>query len=136
MKSINEIILTAGLTRDAEVKTYQDRNGKPFYNCSLSLGFNKTEKNQDGVYEDVPMYINGHYLCRSEKIIPLLTKGTQVLVVASIDQFVTKESQRITSLNIRDLRLMGAPKTSSAPAAGNTYQNDSSSGADDGYVPF
>lgn len=139
MKSINEVILTAGLTKDAEVKTHKDANGNAFHNCSLNLAFTKTIKNREGNWEDVPMYIMGYYITRSEKLLPLLTKGTQIVITATLDQFVTtKDQQRVTCLTIKDLRLMSSPKPAApAPQTDNSpFAMSPASEDDDEYVPF
>ena len=137
MKSINEVMLTAGLTKDVEVRTYNGNDGKTFYNCQLSLAFTKSARTKDGGFEDVSMYINGSYITRSEKILPLLTKGTQLVVVGSLDQYMGKDNQqRYTCLNIRDVRIISQPRQASQNASQpNGRWNVESAGGDE-YVPF
>lgn len=146
MKSINQIVLTAGITKDVEVKTHTDANGRTFHNCSLNLAFTKTVRDANGDFKDEPMYITGYYIVKSDKILPFLTKGTQVLVTASLDQFLSsKDQNRITCLRINDLRLMSRPDTNRTaepvapkpeakanPAAYAVNPEDN----DFGYVPF
>lgn len=146
MKSINQIVLTAGITKDVEVKTHTDASGKTFHNCSLNLAFTKTVRDANGDFKEESMYITGYYVVKSDKLLPLLTKGTQVLVTASLDQFLSRTDQsRITCLRINDLRLMSRPdvnrtaepvapkpeaKANPAAYAVNPEDNDF------GYVPF
>ena len=146
MKSINQIVLTAGITKDVEVKTHTDQNGRTYHNCALNLAFTKTTRDANGDFKDESMYITGYYIAKSDKILPFLTKGTQVLVTASLDQFVSRTDQnRITCLRINDLRLMSRPDTNRAaepvapkpeakanPAAYAVNPDDN----DFGYVPF
>ena len=93
MSSINLVVLTGGLTRDVEVKTGKDRNGRDLYTCSFGLGVTKTSREKDGGWKDESMYHNCYYLTSSEKLLPLLTRGTQVLVTGSLNQYVGKDGQ-------------------------------------------
>lgn len=136
MSSINLVVLTGGLTRDVEVKTGKDRNGRDLYTCSFGLGVTKTSREKDGGWKDESMYHNCYYLTSSEKLLPLLTRGTQVLVTGSLNQYVGKDGQRVNCITVKDLRLIGAPRNQQNAHAQCQNNNASAQADDDEFMPF
>ncbi|VTS07175.1 single-stranded DNA-binding protein [Tuwongella immobilis] len=80
MADLNKVILIGRLTRDPEIKTFN--NGGKVAKMSLAVG-NRKKNNQTGQWEDDPMYIDVEVYNRGESrtvdlIEERLVKGSQV----------------------------------------------------------
>lgn len=75
--SINRVIISGNLTRDAELRNTQSGMSV----LSFGVAVNDRRKNQQGEWEEVPNYVDcTMFGNRAEKIAQYLTKGTKVAV--------------------------------------------------------
>ena len=75
--SINKVIVSGNLTRDAELRT--TASGNPV--CSFGVAVNDRRRNQNGEWEDYANFVDCQLFGRrAEAIAQYLTKGTKVAV--------------------------------------------------------
>ena len=75
--SINKVVVSGNLTRDAELRTAA--SGTPV--CSFGVAVNERHKNQSGEWEDYANFIEmSIFGRRAEAVAQYLTKGTKVAI--------------------------------------------------------
>lgn len=75
--SINKVMISGNLTRDAELRTAASGTAV----CSFGVAVNERRKNQSGEWEDVANFVDCQLFGRrAEAIAQYLTKGTKVAV--------------------------------------------------------
>lgn len=117
--SINRVVVTGSLTRDAELRDTQ--GGTPYLRMGVAV--NDRRKNpQTGQWEDVPNFVDCvMFGTRAEAIARYLTKGTKVAVDGSLRYSSwERDGQRRSKLEVavRDVEFMSRqqPAPQQAPA--------------------
>lgn len=107
--SINRVVISGNLTRDAEVRTTQ--SGMPV--MSLGVAVNDRRRNQQtGEWEDFPNFVDcTMFGQRAQSVSPYLTKGTKVAIEGKLrfSQW-EREGQKRSKLEvvIDDLEFMSS----------------------------
>lgn len=81
MKDLNRVSMVCRLTKDAEVKTFD--NGGSIIRLSVANNY-ATKKN--GEWVDETSFFEIRHNCKSTGIVKFLTKGTQVAIDGSVRQ--------------------------------------------------
>lgn len=115
--SINRVVVTGNLTRDAELKATQ--GGTPYLRMGVAV--NDRRKNpQTGQWEDVPNFVDCvMFGTRAEAIARYLTKGTKVAVDGSLRYSSwERDGQRRSKLEVavRDVEFMSRQQQAQQPA--------------------
>ncbi|MDO8963596.1 MAG: single-stranded DNA-binding protein [Coriobacteriia bacterium] len=125
--SINRVVLTGNLTRDAELK--QTSGGMAIVNCRLAV--NDRRKNpQSGQWEDRPNYIDVVIFgSRGEALSRFLSKGKQIAVEGKLrwSEWESQAGEKRSKVEVvaDDIELLGgrgdapagAARSASVPAA-------------------
>jgi len=125
--SINRVVLTGNLTKDAELK--QTSGGMAI--VSMRLAVNDRRKNSStGQWEDSPNFIDvTMFGSRGEAVSRFLSKGKQIAVEGKLrwHEWEAASGEKRSKLEVvaDDIELLGgrgegtaAPRAASAPAAG------------------
>lgn len=138
--SINLVMVTGNLTRDAELRN-TNTNGTPVLNFSVAVN-DRRRNNTTGEWEDYPNYFDcSLFGTRAEKIAQYLTKGRRVAIEGKLrwSQWEKNgEKRNSVSILVDEIEFMNRPQGEGsngggnfdAPAGGNDY-----AGADDD-MPF
>lgn len=115
--SINRVVVTGNLTRDAELRDTQ--GGTPYLRMGVAV--NDRRKNpQTGQWEDVPNFVDCvMFGTRAEAIARYLTKGTKVAVDGSLRYSSwERDGQRRSKLEVavRDVEFMSRQQQAQQPA--------------------
>lgn len=115
--SINRVVVTGNLTRDAELKATQ--GGTPYLRMGVAV--NDRRKNpQTGQWEDVPNFVDCvMFGTRAEAIARYLTKGTKVAVDGSLRYSSwERDGQRRSKLEVavRDVEFTSRQQQAQQPA--------------------
>lgn len=97
--SINRVMISGNLTRDAELRTTQSGTSM----LSMGIAVNDRRKNQKtGEWEDCPNFVDcTMFGTRAEKLQPYLTKGTKVAIEGKLSyRSWEKDGQRRSKLEI------------------------------------
>jgi single-strand DNA-binding protein len=96
--SINKVVVSGNLTKDAEVRTTQ--SGIAI--ASVSIAVNDRIKDAQGNWTDKPNYFDAKMFgARAEKISPYLTKGTKVAIEGKLQwSSWEKDGQRRSKVEI------------------------------------
>ena len=139
--SINKVVLTGNLTRDAELK--QTAGGMAI--VSMRIAVNDRRKNsQTQQWEDVPNYIDvTMFGSRGEAVSRFLTKGKAVAIDGKLrwHEWESQAGEKRSKLEVivDDLELLGGKGEGGAPRAVSeaSFADDASSGVPDGEdIPF
>ena len=98
--SINRVMISGNLTRDAEIRSTQ--SGMAILGFGVAV--NDRRKNQQtGEWEDYPNFVDcTMFGTRGEKLQPYLTKGTKVAIEGKLrySSWETKDGQRRSKLEV------------------------------------
>lgn len=140
--SINLVMVTGNLTRDAELRN-TNTNGTPVLNFSVAVN-DRRRNNTTGEWEDYPNYFDcSLFGTRAEKIAQYLTKGRRVAIEGKLrwSQWEKNgEKRNSVSILVDEIEFMNRPQGESNGGnnGGGNYdapaQNDYA-GADDD-MPF
>ena len=140
--SINRVVLTGNLTRDAELK--QTPGGMAI--VKMRLAVNDRRKNATtGQWEDSPNYIDvTMFGARGEAVSRFLSKGKQIAVEGKLrwHEWETPEGQKRSAIEVvaDDIELLGgrgdAPAGSSRPAPAADLGNEPADIPDGEDIPF
>ena len=137
MSSINRVVISGNLTRDAELKS--TRSGSCVLNFTIAV--NDRRKNaQSGQWEDVPNYVDCvMFGKRAEGIEPYLRKGIKVCIEGKLrwSKFETSAGDTREKLEVivDELELMTAKSTGSQPAP-NIPASQPVASLSDEIIPF
>lgn len=141
--SINLVMVTGNLTRDAELRN-TNTNGTPVLNFSVAV--NDRRKNQQtGEWEDYPNFFDcSLFGTRAEKIAPYLTKGRRVAIQGKLrwsqwqDKNDPDKKRQSVSILVDEIEFMSAPRDGEGGGNGGGYDGGSHGGYDgaDEDVPF
>lgn len=81
MTDINSAVVSGRLVKDAEFKQFQ--NGGVI---SFTVAVNRSQKGQDGQWQDVASFIDVKRWSKTAGLQPYLRKGSQVCVQGSVEQ--------------------------------------------------
>ena len=129
--SINRVMISGNLTRDAELRSTQSGT----FMLGMGVAVNDRRKNQKtGEWEDYPNFVDcTMFGTRAEKLQPYLTKGTKVAIEGKLSyRSWEKDGQRRSKLSVivDDLEFMSS-KHDDAPK-----QVDASAEVYDSDIPF
>lgn len=138
--SINRVVISGNLTRDAEARTTQGGT------CVLSMGVavNERRKNpQTGQWEDYPNFVDcTMFGTRAEKLGQYLTKGAKVAIEGRLRYSSwEKEGQRRSKLDVivDEIEFMSSRQNGAqapaAPQAGGYPQQAPAAPQSAGYAP-
>ena len=116
MTDLNSVVLIGNLTRDAELKYFQ--NGTAV--AAVSIAVNSSRKQQDGTYADEVSFFDVNiYGKTAENLKQYLTKGKKIAVEGSLKQDRWQDSQtgqnrsRVV-VNADTVQLLGGKEDNSA----------------------
>lgn len=105
MANLNKVILIGRLTRDPEIRTFQ--NGGKVANFGFAVN-NRKKNQQTGQWEDEPVFLDcaafnrGEYGKTADLVEQYLHKGSQVYVEGrlQLEQWTDKEGQKRSKLKV------------------------------------
>lgn len=139
--SINFVMVTGNLTRDAELRN-TNTNGTPVLNFSIAVN-DRRRNNTTGEWEDYPNYFDcSLFGTRAEKIAQYLTKGRRVAIEGKLrwSQWEKNgEKRNSVSILVDEIEFMNRPQgEANGGNGGGGYdapaQNDYAAADDD--MPF
>lgn len=117
--SINKVIITGNLTRDAELR--YSKSGSPI--AAIGVAVNDRTKDASGQWIDYPNFFNCVMLGkRAESLNPYLTKGQKVAIEGKLryssweDQQSGQKHSKV-EIMVYDLELLGSRKNGTSQAA-------------------
>lgn len=99
MNSINSIVETANITKDAEVKIFND--GTNAY--SFDVAINQSKKDEAGNWVDEAFFIKVKFFSKSDYYADKLVKGARVVILGSLvqEQWKDKNDETVKRLVIK-----------------------------------
>lgn len=128
--SINRVVISGNLTRDAELRTTSGGTSV----LSLGVAVNDRRKNRDGEWEDYPNFVDCAVIGRrAEAIAQYLTKGAKVCVEGRLHYSSwEKDGQKRSKLDVTvdEIEFM------SSRSGGQQQRQEAPAAYDDEDIPF
>lgn len=125
--SINRVMISGNLTRDAELR---QTNGNGTSVINFTVAVNDRRRNQTtGEWEDYPNYVDcSMFGTRAEKICPILVKGLKVAIEGKLRQSTWEDKdtgKKRSSINVLvdEVEFMSRRDGAGAPAASAPAHN-------------
>lgn len=135
MASINRVMITGNLTRDAQLRTTQ--SGMEVLGFGVAV-VDRRKNQQTGEWEDYPNFVDcTMFGTRGEKLQPYLTKGTRVAIEGKL-RYSTweRDGQRRSKIEVipEEIVFLSARSTQTAPS--QPAAMDAAYGVYDEDIPF